>query len=184
MDHPAASDRIQDGIRHRLESNRVNSKSPTESEVVAVRRIAKFLPPIGVLLLVAGMLLPSFLLYYPERGARLGYEAQSLVDFGDSLEVELDAYLLLAVLGGGGLLASIAIIRKRLLGIATGFVLACGLVGLATFLGRVLLITIGPNKPPYPNGPYSVGYGYFLGLGGATILVVSSVVLWKTVRPD
>ncbi len=118
-----------------------------------MKRLLKVLPLLGVALVGAGLQLPSLYRNHPAtRGDAHGWPI-SFLQYEGSIESNLRGYLLAAVWIGGGLLAAIAILRRRPAGFAPGFVLGTGLFALASFLGLTLSITQEGSEPQAPGRP-------------------------------
>ena len=133
------------------------------SDVATRSKVAPFL---GVAVMAAGLVTPVMYRNHPEAGSVRGQIAEPIVSFDGHIGELLFGYLVGAALVGGGLWAAWAILRSKN-SFAPGVGFALGLGALATFLGYVLLITMGPNEAPYPEGGFSVGIGFFLGIAGA-----------------
>lgn len=146
-----------------------------------MKRLKRVLPILGVALVGAGLKLPSMYRNSPEtRGDPHGWPV-SLVQFEGSIESRMRGYLLAAVWIGGGLLTAIAIVRRRSKGLAPGFILGIGLLALAAFSGMTLMIL---QEGGEPLGNWSAGPGYYLGIAGGLLLIVSSAMSWLSSGPE
>lgn len=138
----------------------------------AVDTRAKVAPFLGVAAVAAGLVTPVMYRNHPEAGSVRGQITVPVVSFDGHLGDLLFGYMLGAALVGGGLWAAWAMLRSsNTFALGVGF--ALGLGALATFLSYSLLILTGPNQHPYPEGGFSVGIGFFLGIAGALLLLLA-----------
>lgn len=148
----------------------VLSRRSDRSEERARSKTAPFL---GVALLIAGLITPVVYRNHPEAGSVRGRISEPIVSFDGHISDLLFGYLMGAALVGGALWVAMTMLKGRNSSFALGVGFALGLSALATFLAYTALVLSGPNLSPYPEGAFSVGAGFFLGIAGALLLVLT-----------